>query len=487
MKNKGLGIVLTAAGVLAIAGVFVVLFLYAPGMPWFLAAVICVAFYVARKYQMKKKWLKISLMTVGGTFVSLGLVCVLAVTIPYIGLPILGILIHPWTHTLIFPIENTVMVMNDPAEVICNDPDNNVLAPYTRDGVIFVLNISGGHYYLNSFWDNIADINIADGYFKMNIYLKEKTENTTYRIKNMIFKTTEYTADYKNFEIGRDRERRVYQDDFIKEESPTYFEPVSSGTTTMYEVAIKGDYWFSFPFPESGNFSVNVEMEVESGETKANYHFTYYFKIKKKKEMDWGWTIVLDTLPSHTIWNDKSQPVTLWNIASASANAERVALLSQNDSIFSDIPGMASGGCNFMVILAVAQIMTGETLSSGQIKDIWNKAVASDILVDEGKKAGYVQSRNALANMALSQLGRSDIGISMDDTFKSSGAIKPDGALMGRRIAVPYKTGGSHYILGVNTSNNLTVPAYNPGQTGRDNTLFEPEKVEIWGYAKKTK
>jgi hypothetical protein len=180
-----------------------------------------------------------------------------------------------------------------------------------------------------------------------------------------------------------------------------------------------------------------------------------------------------------TIWNDKNQPITLWNIDSA--NARRVTLLSQSDPLFNNIPGMASGGCNFMVILAAAQIMTGETLSSGQIKNIWNNAVASSFLVDDGE----VQSRNEVANMALSQLGRSDIGISMDDTFKSSGTIRPDSALLGRRIKIPYgESGGSHYILGVNTSNDLTVSVYNPGQTKKD--LYNPE-VEIWAYAKKKK
>jgi hypothetical protein len=114
-----------------------------------------------------------------------------------------------------------------------------------------------------------------------------------------------------------------------------------------------------------------------------------------------------------TIWNDKNRPITVWNIDNA--NAGIVKLLKQNDPRFSDIPDMASGGCNFMVTLAAVQIMTGETLSSGQIKNIWKNAIESKLLSD----GGTVEDRNALADMALKQLGRTDIGIRIDDTFKS--------------------------------------------------------------------
>jgi hypothetical protein len=180
-----------------------------------------------------------------------------------------------------------------------------------------------------------------------------------------------------------------------------------------------------------------------------------------------------------TIRNDKNQPVTLWNIDST--NAKRITLLSQNDDIFSDIRGIASGGCNFMVILAAAQIMTGETLSAGQIKDIWENAVASKPAILSSN--GTVGNRNALANMALSQLGRTDIAISMDGTFKSN---KSDSALMGSRIKVPYNDDDDHYILGAKSSTALTVPVYNPGETGKKNKLFQFD-AEIWVYAKKTR
>jgi hypothetical protein len=184
---------------------------------------------------------------------------------------------------------------------------------------------------------------------------------------------------------------------------------------------------------------------------------------------------------ANTIRNDRNQPITLWNVDSR--NAERANLLKQSDDVFRDIANMASSGCNFMVIVTAAQIITGEKLSAGQIKDIWKNALSSEILSYDGT----VENRNALANMALRQLGRNDIGINMDGTFDADGLNRSDRALLGSRISVPFGSNyPEHYILGASSSNGLTVPVYNPGQTGKDDFLFKTG-VGIWAYAKKTR
>jgi hypothetical protein len=288
MKKKRLRIVLIIAGILILAGVFIVLFIYAPGVPWLLAPIIYLAFYIARKYQMKEKWLKIPLMIGFGTSASFVLVFFLIRVIPIIGTLIFGFLFARWESRLEFPIEHT-FVGNSAVSAFGISPDRygNKLAPYTRDDVIFVLTIRGVSYVLDSYWDDIADLNMVQGSFKMYIYMKEKHKNSIYRIKKMIFKTAEYTADYKY--LNPDGNESVNQDDFIKEILPPYPSPFTANDSTGYlwEESIR--VFCRFPFPEDGNFSVDVEMDVDNGETKANYTFTYDYKVRRMKTLDRAW------------------------------------------------------------------------------------------------------------------------------------------------------------------------------------------------------
>jgi hypothetical protein len=297
MKNKGLRIVLIT---LVLAGVFIVLFIYAPGMPWLLAPIIYLAFYIARKYQLKKKWLKILWMTVGGTFASLSFVVVLILSLPGIGMLIFDFLFAPWLSQLEFPIEHTfVSYSNVSFFGISPDDYGKELAPYTRDDVIFVLTIRGGSYALDSYWDDIADLNMVPAGFRMYIYMKEKHRNSIYRIKKMIFKTAEYTADYKDF--NPDGNESINQNDFIKEILPPYISSHTPRDSTEYwwEDTIKGPC--VFPFPEDRNFSVDVEMEVDNGETKANYIFTYDYKVRRIKTLDRAWASFVDASHSAAV------------------------------------------------------------------------------------------------------------------------------------------------------------------------------------------
>jgi hypothetical protein len=164
-----------------------------------------------------------------------------------------------------------------------------------------------------------------------------------------------------------------------------------------------------------------------------------------------------------TVYNGRSQPKTLWNIDGDNKIADQ--LLKQKDSSLEQIENLASDGCNFMVILGYAQMVTKSILDPAQIKTIWDTAIADKIMAVDGT----VIERGVLATLALNKLGKSDIGLSFGDTVKGS-------SLIGYRIQVPYGT-GSHFLLG----DRAKLPIYNSGNTYND---IHTSDMAVWAYAK---
>jgi hypothetical protein len=295
MKKELSKFIWEAAGVVVLASVFITLLIVAPGTPFLAVPIFFLEFHATRgECPVEKEWLRAFLKTAGILLIILLIVLILCLFVPFIGVWPFMFLFAPWEYSIMFPVENTIM--EDPAAVIYKDPNNSALAAYTRDDLIFDLNISGYRYDLKTDWGKTqASRNMAYCSFKMDIYMKEKTGNTVYRIKRMVLKTKDYTVGIRDCEAvemwdqktsSRYDPRTRIPNDFIKEIRPSFFNPGPSYNPTMYKVIIEG-WEFLFPFPKGGNFSVDVDVEIEidNGDTRTNYDFTYYFKIRKERDL----------------------------------------------------------------------------------------------------------------------------------------------------------------------------------------------------------
>jgi hypothetical protein len=239
----------------------------------------------------KKNFIVISLISF---FVFLIIFVSLLFVYPPIPLTLLGIFFGPWSHERCFIVTTPAIRTMVPYHLNESDPDYDQMDPYTKDNTIFLLDIEGSVYDLDSTSGaDYASRNMASSYYMMYIYTRENPENSVYRIKRMTFKTAEYTADFEDFEInnpwssfGANKESNgsENQNDFIKESSPNLTPEISRFSKfkgySMYKITIEGDS-FNYPFPKGGKFSVDVEVEIDKGETKSNYNFTYYFNIIK--------------------------------------------------------------------------------------------------------------------------------------------------------------------------------------------------------------
>jgi hypothetical protein len=140
-------------------------------------------------------------------------------------------------------------------------------------------------------------------------------------------------------------------------------------------------------------------------------------------------------------------------------------LFPQYDDRLSSIPTIKAAGCNFMATLAYAQLLTGISLTPGQILDVWKEAVKNPEIL---KSDGELKNPDLLTDIAFRKLGRNDIGLSF-------GWKTDNGISIGYRIRVPYSDSG-HYITG----NSFKEVLYNPGRTTGEISYV----VEVFVYAK---
>jgi hypothetical protein len=169
-----------------------------------------------------------------------------------------------------------------------------------------------------------------------------------------------------------------------------------------------------------------------------------------------------------TVYDNRNRPVTLHNIDEA--NSFHGELLRQFSSSLSGIENMAAGGCNFMAIISIPQLLLKQSLNAQQISDIWENAIGNDIM----RSDGFVWNRNALANLALQELGISNFGINL------SGTDRINSSLVGYRVGVPYGAEGSHFVL---TGTNRSL-IYNPGRTYTSDQNIWRSIVEVMVYGK---
>jgi hypothetical protein len=141
-------------------------------------------------------------------------------------------------------------------------------------------------------------------------------------------------------------------------------------------------------------------------------------------------------------------------------------VLGQNEPIFrNEISpfynrALRNYGCNFMVTLAVPQLLTGNVFTAKQVQDIWEWAATTSIsetefvpvVVGSGSLAGFVKDVNILSNHVLKDmLGYDNFTLKVNwGTLK-----KPNNYNL---IAVKEKYKESHFVLN-NAQNELI---YNP-------------------------
>jgi hypothetical protein len=177
--------------------------------------------------------------------------------------------------------------------------------------------------------------------------------------------------------------------------------------------------------------------------------------------------IAYNALHTTTVSTKHGYPVTLHSINYANDSVE--ALLKQNSAELSDIENMAKYGCNFMDIISIPQMLTRQTLGAEEVTELWNQALTKNIINSEG----YVNDRNALANLALGKLGITNFGIDL------SGVQPNNSSLVGYRVQVPYGTGGHFVLTGIDKS-----LVYNPGRTFTNNQSQWKDLLEVYIYGK---
>jgi len=133
-------------------------------------------------------------------------------------------------------------------------------------------------------------------------------------------------------------------------------------------------------------------------------------------------------------------------------------LLCQHDEAFRNPDGsrhgISRGGCNFFTVAAFAQMVAGQSLSSDQILNIWN-TVEDRVMSTTYGTYGYVRRSNELADIALTALGRNDIGLRF---YNHEGRSQyPNAIFIGYRMGMPTP----HFVVG-NTAREMI---WNPGNT----------------------
>ncbi|GHV62857.1 hypothetical protein AGMMS49587_10960 [Spirochaetia bacterium] len=143
--------------------------------------------------------------------------------------------------------------------------------------------------------------------------------------------------------------------------------------------------------------------------------------------------------------------ISIWDIDSSNKVASRLPKQTE----FTSKPNLKNFGCNFMGTIAVPQMLVGEALSKEVIIKIWDEAIEKKFMKDNGT----VISQNKLADLALRELGRTDIGL----TF-GKGWDDPGKRPVAYRVELPYNAQDHHFVL-FGKDQSLV---YNPGNTFSD-------------------
>ncbi len=196
-----------------------------------------------------------------------------------------------------------------------------------------------------------------------------------------------------------------------------------------------------------------INLFTSSGITKDTDSAFYLFSAERIREI----------LATKYFINDKSgNLIKLYAIDKY--NPVLKDLMKQTDERLSSIPDIGKWGCYFMSVLGYAQMTVGKTLTAEQIISIYNKAAKDPNVL--GKEADVVNP-DIIANMALSELGRSDIGLAFG--WMPGGAAKNTAIGVSTRVPYP-KTG--HYLARDLFGNTIYNSGQKDGIAEREDTVY---------------
>jgi len=260
-------------------------------------------------------------------------------------------------------------------------------------------------------------------------------------------------------------ERGFWKDTLeIFEESINSTDP--TGLVMDYANGGSGTYWGAKEDRPVNDSRVTPDEGPEQGPTEPQKpeiplpkfldSFLKFFKINTDSTTDSAFSRftaekIREILATKYFINDKSgNLIKLYGIDMY--NPVLKDLMKQTDERLSSIPEIGKWGCNFMAVLGYAQMTVGQTLSDEQIISIWNEAVKNPSIMD---KESTVANPDLLANMALTQLGRSDIGLTFN--WQPPNVVS---TAIGVRTVVPFGL-KEHYIARDLFGNTI----YNSGNT----------------------
>jgi hypothetical protein len=271
-------------------------------------------------------------------------------------------------------------------------------------------------------------------------------------------------------------ERGFWKDTLeIFEESINSTDP--TGLVMDYANGGSGTYWGAKEDRPVNDSRVTPDEGPEQGPTEPQKpeiplpkfldSFLKFFKINTDSTTDSAFSRftaekIREILATKYFINDKSgNLIKLYGIDMN--NPVLKDLMKQTDERLSSIPEIGKWGCYFMSVLGYAQMTVGQPLSAEQIISIWNQAVKNPKILSN--KAD-VRNPDLLAKIALTELGRSDIGLAF--------GYQPPGVsstAIGVSTKVPYSTTG-HYIARDLFGNTIYNSGNKDGISTKEATVY---------------
>lgn len=159
-----------------------------------------------------------------------------------------------------------------------------------------------------------------------------------------------------------------------------------------------------------------------------------------------------------TITNNNGESTTVYKLDINNPFLDK--LLGQHEINGDNYIDLNKSGCNFMSIIAVPQLLTGNILNEDEIKNVWDEALISTFksynntneILPIVEKNGYVNEPDKLANILWNKKSYGKFANRFTTDYKTNEF------LVGKKIKLKYNDSG-HFVLG-DLDNNII---YNPG------------------------
>lgn len=149
-----------------------------------------------------------------------------------------------------------------------------------------------------------------------------------------------------------------------------------------------------------------------------------------------------------TIKNENGENTNLYKLDTNNPFLDK--LLGQHD-FKKENPSIDKWGCNFMVVVAVPQLLTGNIFNKKQILEIWEDSISAGWLENNA----YVKEPDRISDIIWTKTND-------NYSLEYTSAIK-EYYLAGNRIRIPYNNTESHFTLGDNDKKIIYNPGYHIG------------------------